>query len=77
MTAPAWPTLAQLSFEDRLIKEVNPMATTTTPYHSSDPTDPRVYHDYSDCPNGQQISPENLMPGTGNLPRCGSCQNMD
>jgi hypothetical protein len=52
------------------------MARRTSPYHSSDPRDPRVYHDYSDCPNGEQISPSNKRQGTGNLPRCGTCQNL-
>jgi hypothetical protein len=50
------------------------MAIPTSPYHSADPTDPRVYHDYSDCPNGQQIKPENRRSGQGGLPRCGSCK---
>lgn len=53
------------------------MAVPSPPYHSIDPTDPQVYHDYSDCPNGQQIKPENKRPGTGGLPRCGSCENLD
>lgn len=47
------------------------------PYHSTDPTDPRVHHDYSDCPNGQQIAPKNRAPGEGGLPRCGSCERLD
>lgn len=32
------------------------MAVKTLPYYSTDQRDPRVYHDYGDCPNGQQIS---------------------
>jgi hypothetical protein len=53
------------------------MATKVYPYHSTDQRDPRVHHDYSDCPNGQQISPSNKASGTGQLPRCGSCQRLD
>jgi hypothetical protein len=53
------------------------MAAPSAPYHSTDPTDPQVYHDYSDCPNGQQIKPDNLAAGDGGLPRCGSCENLD
>lgn len=34
------------------------------PYHSIDPSDPDVYHDYEDCPNGQQIPPKNRRDGT-------------
>nr|WP_300142248.1 hypothetical protein [Propionicimonas sp.] len=53
------------------------MATKCSPYHSTDPTDPRVYHDYRNCPNGQRIEPENWVAGTGNLPRCGGCRRLD
>ena len=53
------------------------MAQRTNPYYSLDERDPRVYHDYSDCPNGQQIKPANRAPGKGGLPRCGSCKRLD
>jgi hypothetical protein len=53
------------------------MAIGTSPYHSTDERDPRVYHDYSDCPNGQQIDLSNWAAGTGGLPRCGNCKRMD
>jgi hypothetical protein len=52
------------------------MATKCRPYHSTDRTDPRVYHDYRDCPDGEQIRRENLASGTGSLPRCGRCNLM-
>lgn len=55
----------------------NTMAEFTSPYHSTDPTDPQVYHDYIDCPNGQQIDPGHKKDGTGGLPRCGSCERLD
>lgn len=53
------------------------MAVKVYPYHSTDPRDPRVYHDYGDCPNGQQIKSSNKAQGEGGLPRCGNCQRMD
>lgn len=48
----------------------------TTAYHSSNPSDPDVYHDHSNCPSGQQIPAHNRLSGTGGYPRCGHCKNM-
>lgn len=42
-------------------------------YHSSNPSDPDVYHDYDNCPTGQQIPSWNKTPGTGGYPRCKHC----
>ncbi len=53
------------------------MAVHSSRYHSTDEREPRVYHDYSDCPTGQQIKPANKAWGDGGLPRCGSCKNLD
>ncbi|MGC3995164.1 MAG: hypothetical protein QM779_13795 [Propionicimonas sp.] len=53
------------------------MAIRCTPYHSIDLRDPRVCHDYRDCPNGEQIEKKNLASGTGGLPRCGGCKRLD
>lgn len=53
------------------------MAIRSARYYSTDPRDPRVYHDYSDCPSGQQIKPQNHVWGDGGLPRCGSCRRLD
>jgi hypothetical protein len=47
------------------------------PYHSSNPSDPDVYHDYSDCPTGQQIPAQNKVSGTGGNRRCKQCQDKD
>jgi hypothetical protein len=52
------------------------MAIKSDPYYSVDPTDPRVHHVYTDCPNGQQIDPPNRRSGTGALPLCGSCERL-
>lgn len=46
------------------------------PYHSIREEDPDVHHVFEDCPNGQQILPENRRDGTNDWPLCGSCRNM-
>jgi hypothetical protein len=45
-------------------------------YHSSNPSDPDVYHDHDNCPTGQQIPPANKVPGTGGYRRCKQCTDM-
>lgn len=35
-----------------------------SPYHSSNPSDPDVFHDYDDCPTGKQIPSWNKVAGT-------------
>jgi hypothetical protein len=45
-----------------------------SPYYSSNPSDPDVYHDHDDCPTGQQIPPQNKLPGTGGYRRCHQCE---
>jgi len=52
------------------------MAIPSDPYYSTDPTDPRVHHVFSDCANGEQIDPKNWASGIGGLPKCGTCTNM-
>jgi hypothetical protein len=44
-----------------------------SPYHSSNPSDPDVHHDHSDCPTAQQIPERNKVSGTGGFPRCKQC----
>jgi hypothetical protein len=46
-------------------------------YHSTNNSDPDVYHDYDDCPTGQQIPPRNKANGTGGYPRCKQCVAKD
>lgn len=43
-------------------------------YHSTNPSDPDVYHESDSCPTGQQIPASNRAPGrgTGNRP-CKQC----
>lgn len=47
--------------------------TKVNPYHSSNPSDPDVYHDNDDCPAGKQIPSYNRVPGTGGYRRCQRC----
>lgn len=47
------------------------------PYHSTNPTDPDVYHDHSDCPPGSQIPAHNRAVGKGGYDRCKKCVQMD
>jgi hypothetical protein len=44
-----------------------------TPFHSKAPNDPKVYHDDSECTEGNNIEPENKVSGTGGYPRCKNC----
>ena len=48
----------------------------TAPYHSSNPTDPDVYHDHDNCPTGRQIPSHNRRSGTGGQRRCKQCQQL-
>ena len=36
-------------------------------YHSSNPSDPDVYHDHDNCPTGEQIPAHNRVPGTARI----------
>jgi hypothetical protein len=47
------------------------------PYHSSNPSDPDVYHDHDNCPTGQQIPAANRVSGTDGYRRCQQCTQMD
>jgi hypothetical protein len=46
---------------------------TVSPYYSISPEDKQVYHDKSNCPDGERIKPENKFQGTGNRPKCMEC----
>lgn len=45
-------------------------------YHSTNESDPDVYHDHDNCPSGQQIPPANRQAGTAGYPRCQHCVSM-
>lgn len=43
-------------------------------YHSSNPSDPDVYHERDDCPTGKQIPAKNRVEGKGTGSRpCKDC----
>lgn len=44
-----------------------------SPYHSTNPSDPDVYHDRDDCPSGKQIPARNRVPGTNGYRKCARC----
>lgn len=46
-------------------------------YHSTNPSDPDVYHDHDDCPPGSLIPAHNRASGTGGYDRCEKCVGMD
>ncbi len=46
------------------------------PFHSSNPSDPDVYHDQSTCPPGSQIPAKNRLPGTGGNRKCLTCRGI-
>jgi hypothetical protein len=48
-----------------------------SPYHTSEPETPQVYHDYTDCPSGEQIKPWHKVQGTGGRRRCEQCVAKD
>ena len=42
-------------------------------YYSISPEDHEVYHDKSNCPDGEQIKPQNKRSGTAGRPYCKQC----
>jgi hypothetical protein len=49
---------------------------TVAPYHSSNASDPDVYHVYDDCPSGKRIPAPNREDGDGGYRRCKHCLQM-
>ncbi len=47
-----------------------------SPYYSTNPTDPDVYHDHDDCPTGKKIPERNKASGTGGYRRCENCVDL-
>jgi len=47
-----------------------------SPFHSKLASDGRVYHDNDECTKGNNIEPENKVPGKGGLPLCSECNNL-
>jgi hypothetical protein len=44
-----------------------------SPYYSISPEDREVYHDKSNCPDGERIKPENKRYGKDNRDHCKEC----
>jgi hypothetical protein len=47
-----------------------------SPYHSTNPSDPDVYHDQDNCPAGQRIPRHNWAPGMNDYDKCDHCRKM-
>jgi len=47
------------------------------PYHSTNPSDPDVYHDHDTCPAGKQIPAHNRASGKNGYRRCKLCKDLD
>jgi hypothetical protein len=46
------------------------------PWHSKLPSDRPVYHDETQCEIGNNIEPENIVPGDGGRPKCSRCRQI-
>lgn len=46
------------------------------PYHSTNESDPDVYHVHDNCPSGKQIPAKNRETGTNGWPLCKRCSAM-
>lgn len=46
---------------------------TVSPYHTTNPEHPNVYHDKDTCPDGKRILQKDKVNGTGNRPHCKEC----
>jgi hypothetical protein len=48
-----------------------------SPWHSKLKSDRPVYHDNTECTEGNNIERENRVPGTGGRPKCDHCERLD
>lgn len=48
----------------------------TTPWHSKKEADRKVYHDNTECTEGNNIEAKYRQSGTGGRPRCEHCQRL-
>jgi hypothetical protein len=48
-----------------------------SPWHSVKDSDRPVYHDNTECTEGNNIEAENRREGTGNRPKCEHCARLD
>ena len=49
----------------------------TSPWYSVKRTDRQVYHDNTECTEGNNIEPENRREGTDGRPKCDHCKRLD
>jgi hypothetical protein len=49
----------------------------TQPWHSTEPKDPKVYHDNDSCATGNKVDPNKRESGTNDLPKCVECGDLD
>jgi hypothetical protein len=50
---------------------------TCSPFHTSEPETPAVYHDDDECYEGKKIKPWHRVPGKGvNRRRCEVCEDL-
>jgi len=49
----------------------------TSPWHSVKPSDPAVYHDNTDCTEGNNIETKYRRPGTDGRRKCEHCERLD
>lgn len=49
----------------------------TSPWHSAKESDPKVYHDNTNCKTGNNIEKENIRQGTGGRPLCKECAELN
>jgi hypothetical protein len=47
-----------------------------SPWHSVRPNDPLVYHDNTNCTEGNNIEPKNRREGTGSRKKCAHCTRL-
>lgn len=47
-----------------------------SPWHSVKQSDKPVYHDNTDCNEGNNIEKENRRPGMDGRPRCDTCNGL-
>jgi len=49
---------------------------TVNAFHSTNVSDPDVYHDHDNCPTGKQIPAYNRAAGTGGYRKCKQCVDL-
>lgn len=53
------------------------VAMKTQPWHSTESSDSKVYHDNDHCSDGNHVDSNKRTSGTDNLPKCEECDRLD